>query len=302
MPYFRRGDCLRLGGERVVVEGFIAGGSQADVYRVLNVDRKENMAMKHLYGKYANDTGLFYRKVKLLTDYPAPHPRLVWPEAVSRFDPETGTFAYLMKLLPSDYKPIAYIMKRPEIVGSVQKKQLAVQLAEVFSTLHRRGFIYSDISADNIYYWIDEAGQTDIRVIDCDNVSIREKSLGLFGTELFRAPEVILGAVPTESSDAHALAVALFRMMVGCHPLDGIYTHSIPFTPQMIEECFGRRPEYIFSENGTNGPAGKRYVERFESLSPQLQLFFNVMFSSRCLHDPNKRPTADMLLTILQRF
>ena len=46
MPYFRRGDCLRIGGERVVVEKFIAGGAQADVYQVLNVDRKENMAMK----------------------------------------------------------------------------------------------------------------------------------------------------------------------------------------------------------------------------------------------------------------
>ena len=302
MPYFRRGDCLRIGGERVVVEEFIAGGAQADVYRVLNVDRKENMAMKHLYGGYANNSGLFYRKVKLLSDYPAPHPRLIWPEAVSRFEPETGTFVYLMQLLPPDYKPIAYIMKRPEIMGSAQKKQLAVQLTEIFSTLHRKGFIYSDISAGNIYYRIDEAGQTDIRVIDCDNVSIRGQSLGLFGTGLFRAPEVLLGAVPTESSDAHALAVALFRMMVGCHPLDGIYTRSIPFTPEMVEECFGRRPEYIFSGRGTNGPTRQGYVDRFESLSPQLQLFFNVMFCNDCLHNPDKRPTADMLLTILQRF
>jgi len=274
---------------------------QADVYEVVDVDRQKVMAMKHLYGFYATNTNLFYKKVQLLARYPAPHPRLVWPEAVGSFDSETGSFVYLMENLPPDYKPIALVMRKPESVSDIQRKQMAVQLAEIFSTLHGKGFIYGDISENNICYRIDENGQADIRVIDCDNVSIRGKSLGVFGSGLFRAPEVMLGGFPTESSDAYALAVAVFRMMVGCHPLDGVYTQSIHFTSEMVEQCFGKNPEYIFS-GGENGPVRDRYKERFESLSPQLQIFFNFIFCSTCLHIPEKRPTADMLLTILKNY
>ena len=44
------------------------------------------------------------------------------------------------------------------------------------------------------------------------------------------------------------------------------------------------------------------FTDSVEKLPAQLQLYFNVMFSNKCLHEPEKRPTAQMLLTILQRF
>ena len=49
MPYFREGDCITVGNERIVVEKFLSSGMQADVYRVVNFDKKKHMVIKHLY-------------------------------------------------------------------------------------------------------------------------------------------------------------------------------------------------------------------------------------------------------------
>lgn len=301
MPYFRKGDCITVGNERIVVEKFLSSGMQADVYRIVNFDRKKHMVIKHLYGDYCSNKKLFYRKVKLLSTRPAPHARLIWPQAVSEFDEKTGGFVYLMDEL-SEYDPIAMLMKDPERLPMGQKLEICKQMAEVFSSLANKGFIYSDVSGTNICYGIAPDGRVDVRVLDCDNVSLRGESLGLAGTGLFRSPQVLLGASPTEMSDVYALAVAAFRMLVGCHPLDGVRTHAQPFTPEFVKESFGKNPEYIFAEATENAPLDEFYRQRFEKLPAQLQLYFNVMFSNKCLHEPEKRPTAQMLLTILQRF
>mgnify|MGYP004508415643 FL=1 len=302
MPYFRKGDCITVGNERIVVEKFLSSGMQADVYRVVNFDRKKHMVIKHLYGDYCSNKKLFYRKVKLLSTHSAPHVRLIWPQAVSDFDEKTNSFVYLMDEISCEYNAIAMVMKNPDLLTMDQKMEICRQMAEVFSSLGNNGFIYSDVSGTNICYGIAPDGRVDVRVLDCDNISLTGESLGLAGSGLFRAPEVMLGASPTEMSDAYALAVAAFRMLTGCHPLDGVRTHAQPFTPEFVKESFGKNPEYIFAEATENVPLDEFYRQRFEKLPAQLQLYFNVMFSNKCLHEPEKRPTAQMLLTILQRF
>ena len=240
--------------------------------------------------------------MKLLSTHSAPHVRLIWPKEVGDFDEKTNSFVYLMDEISCEYNAIAMVMKNPDLLTMDQKMEICRQMAEVFSSLGNNGFIYSDVSGTNICYGIAPDGRVDVRVLDCDNISLTGESLGLAGSGLFRAPEVMLGASPTEMSDAYALAVAAFRMLTGCHPLDGVRTHAQPFTPEFVKESFGKNPEYIFAEATENAPLDEFYRQRFEKLPAQLQLYFNVMFSNKCLHEPEKRPTAQMLLTILQRF
>lgn len=302
MPHFRTGDCLYIKNERVVIKKCIGSGNQADVYLVLNIDRHKDMAMKHLYGYYSTNAQLFYKKLCLLSQFPAPHPSMVWPQLVGDFEYNTGAFVYLMDFLPPDFKPIAYAMKgkNRNLLTDRQRKELALKLVEVFDTLHQKNFIYCDISDGNIYYRIDHNGNAEIKVIDCDNVAMEGQNLGLLGTGLFRAPEVLLGGAPTAKSDAHALSVTIFRLLVGTHPLDGKYTRSVPFTPENVAENFGKNPQYIFAGNNNNPPISDKYFLRFTSLSSQLQLYFNVMFCNDCLHNSNKRPDLDMLYKIIK--
>ena len=298
MPYFRQGDCLYINNERIVVDKCIGQGSQADVYRILNYDRQKKMALKHMYGYYATNPQVFHKKCTLLSKFPAPHLGLVWPLSVGDYNFNTNSFAYLMDLLSSDYKPLARAIKNREALTDSQRISLAKKLVEIFETLHRQRFIYGDISDKNIFYRFDEFGNADIRVIDCDNVTMEGHSLGLLGTGLFRAPEVLLGGNPTVSSDVHALTVAIFRLLVGTHPLDGKRTRTVPLTPETVLDNFGRHPEYIFSTLHSNEPLNETYRQRYLSLSPELRLYFDVMFCSVCLHNASK-PDLEKMLKIL---
>ena len=304
MPYFKYGNALRIQGEKIVVLNVIASGEQADVYRVLNVDRGQYMALKHLYGNYASDKFLFYRKVCILCKnrHNPIHPDLVWPVAVSQFDAQTESFCYLMEYLSEKYKPVAYLMKNPESISFEQRKKIAIRLAEIFMALHQDKYIYSDVSQNNIQYWIEDCGEVHVKLIDCDNISINGQSLGLVGTGLFRAPEILCGrATPTVESDIHALAVAVFRMLVGSHPLDGQLTHEHPFTPENIVHFFGKEPVFIFAGSGQNPPCHAVYWERFQRLDRGLQLYFHLMFSPGCLSRTRPRPLVSLLRDALIR-
>ena len=304
MAHFKPGSCVRIGGEQILVDTLLGSGGQADVYRVLNLDRKCYQAMKHLYGIYVDDRPTFYRKVRVLADHrdESIHPDLVWPEAVSELDEATQSFCYLMELLPPEYKSVAVIMREPDRFPLDQRLRLCIKLAEIFDTMHKYKYIYTDISAGNLFYRIDRDGGIHLKVIDCDNISLEEKSLGLKGTGLFRAPEILTErSLPTIQSDLHALAVAVFRMLVGCHPLDGRRTRSAAFTPENIVKYFGEEPEYIFSGSSGNPPCSPEFRARFVQLGEALQVYFQLMFSPGRLAGTGIRPGAESLKLALQQ-
>lgn len=304
MAHFKPGSCIRIGGEQILVDALLGSGGQADVYRVLNLDRKCFQAMKHLYGFYVDDRPTFYRKVQVLAKYRDQplHPDLVWPEAVSELDETTESFCYLMELLLPGYENVAPIMKNPDRIPFAQRKELCIRLADIFSAIHGQGYIYTDISATNIFFCIDGDGGVRLKVIDCDNISLEGKSMGLKGTGLFRAPEILTErSLPTIQSDLHALAVAVFRMLVGCHPLEGSRTRSEAFTPENIVKFFGEEPEYIFSARGGNPPYRGEFTERFLELGEAMQMYFQLMFSPTRLAGNGKRPSAETLKLVLQQ-
>lgn len=304
MPHFKPASCIQIGEEHLMVDECLGSGGQADVYRVLNFDRKRYQAMKHLYGVYADNRLTFYKKVQVLAKFrnQPPHPDLVWPEAVSELEDTTESFCYLMDLLPPGYKNVAQIMKNPDRLPFAQRKELCIRLADIFSALHEQRYIYADISDSNILYHIDRDGGVHLKVIDCDNISLEGKSLGLKGTGLFRAPEILTErSLPTIQSDLHALAVAVFRMLIGCHPLDGCRTRSEAFTPENIVKYFGEEPEYIFSRRGENPPCSREFTERFLKLGDALQMYFQLMFSPTRLAGTGERPSAEILKLALQQ-
>ncbi len=291
MPYFRKGDCITVGNERIVVEKFLSSGMQADVYHVVNFDRKKSTWSSNIYMEITAVIKIVLQKSETSQYAFCSSCTSDLAAGVSAFDEKTDSFVYLMEEVPEEYEPIALIMKHQNRLTAEQKIQVCIQMAEVFSSLGSNGFIYSDISGTNIRYGIDSNGRTDVRVIDCDNVSLRGESLGVAGSGLFRSPEVLLGySAPTEFSDAYALTVAVFRILTGSHPLDGIYTHRQPLTPELVQEYFGKTPEYIFSE-------GTKMVQRKNITENVLNIFhrsssciFNVVFSKESLHHPEKTP------------
>lgn len=301
MPHFEQNDRLNIENQTIIFKEYIGTAGNSDVYKVINNDKKKYMALKHMYGYYSTNPQLFYRNLKHLCQLESPHTSLVWPYSVGTYNHDTQSFVYLMELLPPDYKPLVSVMKdkdRGQITEN-QRRMIAIKITDVFATLHKKGFIYCDISGRNIVYKINQDGAVDVKVINCDNISFDGLTLGLRGTGLFRSPELFLGGNPSFQSDAHALAVIIFWLFVGTHPLDGKLTRSKPFTIDLVKESFGDNPVYIFEKNSINPPIHDRYLQRFNSLSPQLQMYFNLMFCQSSLHNSQHRPDLEILYKIL---
>lgn len=297
-------DTIRFGDRLVIVMNPLSAGQQAHVYRVFDMKTKQILAMKHLFGRFASDRGLFYDKVKSLTKLSSPHPDLVWPLAVSEYDQSTDSFLFLMELVPPEYQPVAYVMKHPDILTTAQRRELSLKLTDVFEMLQKPPLIYSDISEKNILYRVYPDGSVGIKVIDCDNISLPGKNLGLMGTGLFRAPELFRdpsNAELTATSDRHALAVAVFRIMVGCHPLDGRKVKEHPFSNDNIVRFFGEEPEYVFSPSRSNLPTDPNCAQRLQALDRALVLYFSLIFSHECLMLKQKRPPVSYLRMALER-
>lgn len=285
-------------GCRLVLLDQISSGSQAEVYRAIDADKTRYMAVKYLFGDYCRhaDKELYYKKTEKLFSVPAFHPDLVWGEGVSECDSQYN-FIYAMPLV-TDHEPVSLIMKDPDAYPLSMRLALCRKIAEIFRAIHEKGFIYGDISGSNILFQDKGSQEPDVKVIDCEGIIPQNLNLGLSGTGLYRAPEVLLGKVPSIESDIHALAVLTFRILCGDHPLDGAYTKSQPFTTENIIRFFGKQPFFIF--DGTCNSPSQPAQKRFESLSHPLQLYYYQVFSQDALKGRQHRSSLDVFCRLME--
>ena len=73
-----------------VVERLLSGGGQADTYIAAPEGGGPRVCLKHLYGPFASDKATYYRKVVIMTKYPAPSPHLAWPLGASPAPSSSG--------------------------------------------------------------------------------------------------------------------------------------------------------------------------------------------------------------------
>jgi eukaryotic-like serine/threonine-protein kinase len=131
----------------------------------------------------------------------------------------------------------------------------AWQLADAFLRLHSQGLCYRDISFANVFF---DPVAGDVRICDNDNVDVSGgESGGVLGTQRFMAPEVVRReAAPSDQTDRYSLAVLLFYMLMGGHPLDGAREARIRCLDlPALEKLYGFEPLYIFDpDDQSNRP------------------------------------------------
>lgn len=299
MPYFKKGDTIKMiNGDIAVIDRLIGEGSMAQVYLCISTQLRCRAALKFMFGDYSTDRELYYRKCRILAHNPPPHPAMTWfyPDAVSEFQSGSKSFAYLMPYLDG-YRDFVEAVKDRSVLSFEQRVSACEQLAGLFGTLHEN-YVYGDISAKNALYRLDPDGTIHVRLIDPDNVTLPGHSLGLSGTGLYRAPEVIRGGAPSAESDRHALAVLAFRLFLGRHPLDTEEVRQHPFTPENVVQWFGKTPRFLFDGSAEPVPAALR--GRWDALPEPLRLLFRYMFSRSCLKDPGSRPDCRQMQKIFR--
>lgn len=295
MSIFQAGTVVRLSSEQLTILGCVGDGSQAEVY--LAQDAGGNpVALKYFFGNYCDkkQKSKFYDKLKLLSGFSSPHPALVWPRNVSRFDPKTQTFFYTMAPLGKEWKSLAQAINSENLLSQRQKLELSAAYVDIFRSLHDRKLIYGDISATNLRFRT-VRGKVQAAVIDCDNVTLEGHTLGLQGTGLYRAPEILCGKSLTRESDRYALASILFQLLVGCNPLDGAAARSEPFSNETVLKYWCRQPLFIFDANPSNRCIFPQAQRRWAALPEGIRLYFQVMFSQSRLLCPEQRPDLSVL-------
>ncbi len=109
---------------------------------------------------------------------------------------------------------------------------LVAQVADALAAAHSLGILHKDVKPANVLITAGSAGEPRIRLTDFGVGAVADRSLlsgsgitlrGLTrdetrataGTQLYQAPEILEGRVPTIQADIYALGVLLYQMVVG---------------------------------------------------------------------------------------
>lgn len=174
-----------------------------------------------------------------------PAPTFLWPIALVE-DTSVGTYGYVMELRAPRFRGSEDFMARRVEPSFRALMTAAWQLSDSFLRLHSAGHCYRDISFGNVFL---DPNTGDIRVCDNDNVDVvGSATVGVLGTPRFMAPEVVRReAAPSDQTDRYSLAVLLFYLLMGGHPLDGAREAKIRcLDVPALERLYGTDPLYVF--------------------------------------------------------
>ncbi|NIM91163.1 MAG: protein kinase [Candidatus Aminicenantes bacterium] len=231
-------------GRYQIIEELGKGG-MGKVYKVLDKDINEKVALKLLKPEIASDEKTierFRNELKLA--------RKVSHKNVCRmFDlgKEKGTHFITMEFVPGEDLKSSITRMGPVTVG----KTIAVakQVCEGLAEAHRLGVVHRDLKPQNIM--VDQEGN--VRIMDFGIArSVRGKGITgasvMIGTPEYMSPEQVEGKDTDQRSDIYSLGVILYEMLTGRVPFEG----DTPFTigvkhkselPQDPQELNAQLPE-----------------------------------------------------------
>lgn len=146
-----------------------------------------------------------------------------------------------------------------------------------------------------------------VLICDNDNVVGHGEYSGILGKRRYMAPEVVRGnKQPDKSTDRFSLAVVLFMLLIGYHPLEGVKTNYPALTDKYEEKIYGTEPLFIFDEKDSsnaphpvlhkNAPLMWNFFPRF------VQNAFRQSFSQESLLAGKNRLLEQDWLNILMRL
>ena len=301
MPNFSKRNFVRLKNSGVYIEEFIGSGTQGEVYKVFNCKTREHLALKFLSGDYAskNVKEIFYKRTKFLSEHESPHKSFAWPTDVGFFDGKTECFLYTMPL-KIGYTSTSKLIRFPDSESTETKVKIILKTLEPFIELEDNNLIYVDVSDKNFLYKKNSVGDIEIAVIDCENITSPSLILGLQGSGLYRAPEVILGKNPTNSSTVHALSVWVYRLLSGgAHPFNGSREKNVIFSEEKVLEFYGNNPQFVFSNSEGNEPYDS-VTDAWNKLPELMRKYFEYTFSQEVLKGKRPRKSIRFLYELIK--
>ncbi len=250
-------------GGKAVVIGVIGKGRQSTIYLV---DYKgEKMALKW-YDSKVNNLYRIRSNIKRNIADGKPDNNFLWCRYMTKVDRQTGSFGYLMELIPDGFERLSDIVRGYRIVndtvtGRVMEKKVrfsslytmitaVMNIVNAFRQINKSGKSFQGLD-DGSFFINTHTG--DILVSDCDTIASHGTELDIHIRPAYKAPEVISGSIPNEISDTYSLAIILFRLLFRGDAFEGEkVVMDVCLNESEIAKHYGSEAVFVYSPDDTS--------------------------------------------------
>ena len=290
-------------GRTVIVTDKLGEGGQGIVYRV-RFDTGEERALKWFFVGNFDSPRKFYTHLADNIKNGAPSEAFLWPEQLTEYV-EGEPFGYIMKLYPKGYESFAkFLLAKVQFKDNAAMVDAALNMVNAFKLLHNKGYNYQDLNDGNF-----SINPHDGKVLICDNDNVvgHGADSGILGKSRYMAPEVVRGEKkPDKQTDRFSLAVVLFLLLVGYHPLEGKRTNYPVLTTKYEKRIYGENPLFIFDEqdksNAPHETLHKYAPAMWNNLPSFVRKTFQRAFSQDSLLEGRNRPLEQDWFHVLVRL
>ncbi len=201
-----------LFAQRYEIRGLVGRGGMGAVYRALDRELDEEVALKVL-GQQAADAGAeqqLRREIKLARTIT--HPNVVRAYDLGEAD---GVRFFTMEYVAG--ATLRELLDEGGRLALTPALQIAKQLCRGLGAVHRAGIVHGDLKPANIVVMTGGVAKlTDFGVAR----GRRQAGTAFSGTPPYMSPEQVRGAELDERSDLYSAGVVMFEMFTGRRPFD----------------------------------------------------------------------------------
>ncbi|MGB7053832.1 MAG: serine/threonine-protein kinase, partial [bacterium] len=182
-------------------------GGMAEVYKAVDTDTQQHVALKFLLVPHASDPTArkrFLREAKAGMELD--HPRIVKVFAIGE---SKGQPFIAMEYVSG--KTLGEILERGRLNIS-QILDIGLQVADALIVAHKQGIVHRDINPRNIMICGDEAKVMDFGLAKVVDTTTITKEHTILGTFHYMSPEQAIGDTIDGRSDIFSLGVVLYQM------------------------------------------------------------------------------------------
>ena len=235
---------------RYEVEGEIASGGMATVFRARDTSLGRMVAVKVLRPEMATATGeaRFLREARTLASFT--HPNMVSIHDADRCD---GLSYYVMELVEG--QTLAERLEEGPLDGR-DAFRLGRDLLDVLDSIHHAGVVHRDIKPSNIFLVDGRALLADFgiaHVAEPTDDKLTAEGRGP-GTPAYMSPEQVRGAPASPQSDLYSLGMVLYEALSGTRwtslavPESGDWSGIPPASRPVLRKALALRPDERWSD------------------------------------------------------